>query len=288
MGKSLTTTLLALLAYVSMAQNQPGSIKGQVYEITNGVKETIPGASILIKDLAGKLLQNGATDFDGNYSISPLDPGKYNMEIISSSSNPKKINGVIVKQGKATLIDVELISDIVQLTTVDITFTEDIIVANEGGPNFQREEINEMSIREIQDVALLAPAATPTAGGGISMKGERPEATSYILDGVKLSRPPNIPKDAIGSVEIQSSGLAARYGDVQGGVVNTETRGPSSLWFGSAEVLSSALFDNYGYNLAAFTIGGPLLKSKDKTTKKPRKISRFFYVKSKRLFFFCC
>lgn len=258
MGKSITSILFALLAFASMGQNQPGSIKGQVYEIANGEKETIPFATILVHDISGKLLKDESTDINGNYSISPLDAGTYNLEVHSNSSKPQPINGVIVKSGKATLIDVKLISTNTSLDVVEIVFEKDII--EDTGDDFTDKEIKDLATREIRDVALLSTSATPTAGGGISFKGERPEATIYYLDGVKLTRPPNIPQGAIGSVDVQSSGLPARFGDVQGGVVNTETKGPSPLWFGNAEILSSSLFDNYGYNLAAFTIGGPLVK----------------------------
>lgn len=264
MGKHITTIVILLLTHVGFAQSQPGSIKGQVYEMNNKDKSTIPSAAVTLWDQNKNKLRVETTDLDGNYSISPLEPGKYLLEVKSLGMHPQLLKDVVVINGRATLIDVKLISNSFELIGADIYYRPDIIEANENGHRLDKEEFGELPIREVKDAAILSPDATPTAGGGISFKGERPEGTMYILDGVKLSRPPNVPKMAIGSVDVQSSGMPARYGDVQGGIVNTETRGPSIYWFGNAEVLSSSLFDNYGYNLAAFTLGGPLLVDKDK------------------------
>tara|TARA_R110002096_G_scaffold135456_2_gene287117 strand:- start:13496 stop:17113 length:3618 start_codon:yes stop_codon:yes gene_type:complete len=266
MGKLFKSMILILMIFEVSAQSQPGSIKGQVYEIHNGQRNGIPSATIKLFDQANNHLKNLNTDFDGNFSISPLAAGKYNLEIHSLGSKTQAVKGIIVKPGKATLYDIEIVPESSELGTVDIIFKRKLVEANEEGYEMDAQELDEAPIRTIDQVAVLSPDATPTAGGGISIKGERPEATGYIVDGMKFNRPPNIPQKAIKSVSVNSSGLAAIYGDVQGGIVNTQTRGPSPIWFGNAEVLSSSLFDNYGYNLAAFTIGGPLLQDEKKGT----------------------
>lgn len=254
---------MLLLVHVGLAQNQPGSIKGQVYEIVEGKKNTIPSATIVIKDKNGNKLRSAATDIDGNYSISPLEPGAYILEFHSIGSHTRSMEGIVVKSGKATFTDMEMVPSATTLTVVDLIFEKAMVVPNEEGFEMNAKEFDKYAIRDVSDAAKLSPAATPTAGGGISFKGERPEATVYFVDGVKMNRPPKIPKDAIGSIVVNSSGMPAMYGDVQGGIVSTFTKGPSSQWFGNAEILSSSLFDNYGYNLAAFTFGGPLKVNKN-------------------------
>jgi len=53
------------------------SLKGTVTEAESG--ETIPFANVVVKS-GDTIVQGGATDFDGNYNISPLSPGVYSVE----------------------------------------------------------------------------------------------------------------------------------------------------------------------------------------------------------------
>ncbi|MGB0870006.1 MAG: carboxypeptidase-like regulatory domain-containing protein [Flavobacteriales bacterium] len=54
------------------------SLKGTVTEAESG--EAIPMANVVIKS-GDTIVQGGATDFDGNYIISPLSPGVYTVEV---------------------------------------------------------------------------------------------------------------------------------------------------------------------------------------------------------------
>ena len=56
--------------------------------------------------------------------------------------------------------------------------------------------------------------------------------------------------------------INARYGDAMSGIINISTKSGGANYFGSLEALSSSQFDVYGYNVASFTIGGPVLEDK--------------------------
>lgn len=266
MGKFITTAIFALLLSIGCGQNQPGSIKGLIYEISNGEKVGVPSVTVIVKNKSGDTLRYATAGYDGRYSISPLNSGIYYLEFVSMGFKRQNINEIKVNLGKARLIDVKLLPNNSILNVIDIIDRRKLVEANENEHIFDTKEIKDNPIRNVIAIAALSPSATPVAGGGISINGERPEATAYYVDGVKLNRPPNLPQEAISSVSVSSSGVPAMFGDVQGGVVNTQTKGPTPFWFGNAEVLSSSLFDNYGYNLAAFTLGGPLMTHKKKGT----------------------
>ena len=70
--------------------------------------------------------------------------------------------------------------------------------------------------------------------GGVSVFGERPAATSFIVDGADSNDPLHgglavaLSQDAIQEFEVVSSGYRAEFGRAQGGVVNVVTRSGSN------------------------------------------------------------
>ena len=63
----------------------------------------------------------------------------------------------------------------------------------------------------------------------------------------------------------------SKFGDATGGVVNITTRGATKDWFGGVEYMGSGFksgdkvygLDQYGYNLLAGSVSGPILTKKD-------------------------
>src|SRR5690606_31602299 len=130
------------------------------------------------------------------------------------------------------------------------------------------EDIVNMAVRDITSIAAQTAGMTVASDGSTSIRGVRDEGTVYFIDGVKVRGSANIPQAAIAQTEVIVGGLPAQYGDAVGGVISTTTKGPSSAYFGTAEILTSTPFDwkafgdgpidPQNYNLAAFTLGGPI------------------------------
>ena len=57
---------------------QSGTLKGKVTDAMTG--ETIPMANVVVK-MDGATIIGGASDFDGNFTIKPITPGTYSVEI---------------------------------------------------------------------------------------------------------------------------------------------------------------------------------------------------------------
>jgi hypothetical protein len=118
----------------------------------------------------------------------------------------------------------------------------------------------------------------------MSIKGSRSDASYYFIDGIKVRGSSNLPKSAIEEVSVITGGVPASYGDITGGIISITTRGPSSNYFGSVELVSSGVYfkgadpdgydgkvfglDKYGYNLVEGMLSGPLLMQKDSTGQK--------------------
>ena len=56
--------------------------------------------------------------------------------------------------------------------------------------------------------------------------------------------------------------INARYGDAMSGIINITTKSGRSEFFGSAEAVTSSQLDDFGYNLASATLGGPIIANK--------------------------
>lgn len=261
MGKKLFTLLLSLIICSSFAQTRPGSLKGQIKDQKTG--ETIPFVNVVLKDNGGATVTGGTADIDGKYNINPIAPGTYTVVVSFTGYATVKLTDVKIGPNAATLKDFTLKEATKELDEVVLKYTKPLIDKTKTSTVTEAEDIINMAARGTGAIAAQVAGATQDANGNINIRGARGEGTVYFIDGVKVRGSVNIPQAAIQQQEVITGGLPAQYGDALGGIVSTTTRGPSGEFFGNAEIVSSNLFDNYNYNLAAFTIGGPLYKNKN-------------------------
>lgn len=271
MVKKLLALILLLATTTIYAQTRPGSLRGTVTDAKNG--ETIPFANIVIKDAGGQIIAGGSTDFDGQYNINPVAPGEYTVEATFTGYAKYSINGMIISPNSPTIQNFKLQEESAQLQEVVITYSAPLIDKTKSSKVTTSEDIVNMAVRDITSVAAQAAGVTVNANGGTNIRGARDEGTVYFIDGVKVRGSANIPQAAIAQTEVITGGLPAQYGDAVGGVISTTTKGPSSQYFGTAEILTSSPFDwkafgdgpidGQNYNLAAFTLGGPIPIWKD-------------------------
>lgn len=261
-------TLLSLLAIVFIARAQNGEISGKVID-ENG--EGVISGNVQIVDEKGVPTGRGAvTDFDGNYSIKPLSPGKYNVQISYLGYGTQVQKGVIVSADKPTWINVNLKPSEALLGVVEIVEYKNPLI-DPGKTSSQNtvtaDEIATMPTRSVQDIAATTAGAFQNdQGGGISIKGGREEGTEYYIDGVKVTGVPTLPASAIEQLQVITGGVPAKYGDLTGGIVNITSKGPSGEFHGGVEAMTSQGLDAYGYNLVNANLTGPIVKLK-KTNK---------------------
>lgn len=243
------------------SQQQSGGLKGTVRDIKT--KEPLAFASVLVK-VQGEVVDYATTDYDGKYSISPLQSGKYDVEFSMMGYQDQVREGITVGS-VIKILDFDMTMEGEMLIQIDLV--EPMIQPGQSsGGEKKKEDIENLPIRDAAGIATLTPGVT-SSSSGISIKGARPEGTQYLIDGVKVRGNVNIPRDAIAKQEVFTGGLPAMYGDVTGGVISTTTRGGMPNFFGSAEYVTTSPFDlanntGYHYNLGALTIGGPIYKKK--------------------------
>ncbi|MFN8293282.1 MAG: carboxypeptidase regulatory-like domain-containing protein [Chitinophagales bacterium] len=262
-------SLFSALVLAVAAFSQAGEISGKVRD-ENG--EGAIGAVVVLVDKSGNIKGSGAqVDFDGNYSIKPLDAGKYNLKFQLMGYATVIKEDIVVYSGKATFLDVKMKPSDQMLNEVIVEAYKVPLIdpaKTTGGATVTKDDIAKLGTRNITDVAATASGVFQSdAGKGLNIGGAREDATEYYIDGVKVIGTPVIPQNAVQELSVLAGGIPARFGDATGGIVNITTSGPADKISGGVEFLTSQYLDKFGYNLANVTVNGPIVKSKK--DKKP-------------------
>lgn len=257
MLKRLIALALALTTTYSFGQTKPGSLKGTVTVKETG--ETLPNANIVVKDNAGTKITGGSANLDGQYNINPIDPGVYTIECSFVGMPNAVLNNVTISSGTVRVLNISLSDKGVLIGPIDIVAP--MIEPGKIVDALDPEELTDAGRKPLEDMLVTMPKVARNGNGDILLAGGRPEATRFKFNNIPMLTRPNIPITAINEVKVMAGGLEARHGDALGGVINITTKGPSGVPYGSVEFMTSAPFDDSGFNLAALTLGGPLFKN---------------------------
>ena len=103
--KLLTVIALLGITNYSIAQTQSGTLKGTITEHETG--ETVPMANVVL-ELNGAVIAGAVADFDGKYTIKPIDPGRYTVKVSFIGFATKEISDVLVTSNKITFVNAAL------------------------------------------------------------------------------------------------------------------------------------------------------------------------------------
>lgn len=178
-------TYLSILLVNSAVLAQTGGIKGRVYNSTSN--ESIPYAVVVIpeKQIAVE------SDSLGNYEITNLEPGLYNLKIELDAYKTKNIYEIKVTNIGSTLINIDLEEEVTELKTVTIE-----------GSKFKKTEETPLSIRtlnsneierypggnrDISKVIQSLPGVASTASfrNDIIIRGGAPNENKFYLDEIE-------------------------------------------------------------------------------------------------------
>ncbi len=262
---ALVLVLLAMpiLAY---AQNT-GKIAGRVLDGSTG--DGLPGATVVVE---GTTLGT-ATDIDGNYFIIGVPVGTYNVQASFVGFQTETITGVDVSTGYTQELNFSL-SPGVELDEIVVEYERPLIQKDAVGvPKIvSAEEIVNLPVRGAADVAKIQAGVVSKEGDeGLNIRGGRSSEVTYYIDGVKVvgdsrlgasGSQIGVPQSAIQEQEMVIGAINARYGDAMSGIINITTKSGSPNFFGSIEGVTSNQLDDFGYNLASATLGGPIIPNK--------------------------
>lgn len=275
MLRKLLIVIIALATSAGMYAQSAGTLNGTVMDATTG--EPVPFANVSIEE-NGNVVTGGMTNFDGKFSIKPIPAGKYTVTASYVGYATLQYNNVQIPGGSITFQNFELSASAEVLAEVEIKEYKVPLISKDqtaSGGTVTSEDIAKMPGRSAAAVATTVGGVYSEDGEVGSIRGARSEGTVYYVDGVKVRGSSSVPKSAIEQVQVITGGLPAQYGDVTGGIISLTTKGPTSQFFGGAEIVTSQFLDPYGYNLLGLMISGPIWTVKEKGSERKRTVAGF-------------
>lgn len=243
----LLVVVSLLLASPVLAQTHRASLRGTVYD-ANGA--AIPGVTIKLTNIATGETRSTTSDQDGEYGISSLAPGSYQLDIEKASFT--KHRGpieLLVNQEQRQDITLQVAG--LELVPVESTFEANLKKDTASlGTVIENRQVTGLPLdgRNFYELSLLVPGAVPPAQGSsgsvrgdfaFSVNGAREDANNFLLDGVYNIDPklntfgvrPSV--DAIREFEMLTSTYDASFGRNPGAQINVILNSGSNDFHGS-------------------------------------------------------
>ena len=264
MIRNLLLTLGLILTTGLLLQAQQGALKGKIFD--KDTKEPVPFANIIL-DNNGTQIGGTTSDFDGNYTIKPIPPGKYDLKATFVGYKTVLTKGITIASDKIRFHDIAMTATAEMLEEIEIIeYTVPLISKDEtaSGASVTSEEIAKMPNRNANSVATTVGGVFSEDGERGSVRGARSDQTAMFIDGIRVIGNSSVPQSAIEQVDVILGGVPAKYGDVTSGIINVTTKGPSRTFGAGIELETSEFLDSFGASRVGFNVMGPLIKGKDK------------------------
>jgi hypothetical protein len=238
----------------------------------------VPGAEIVVRNLATLIERSGTTNSEGIYEIPALPVGTYKMQVSAPGFRTSIVEELTTEVAGTLVQEVRLeIGDMSQGVTVQSQATPIDGATSSVGHVIDGRTVQEIPLngRYFLDLALLAPGsvtatqngfnATPTRGLGafsINTAGNRDDTVNYLINGVTLNDQlfnsilfqPSI--STVQEFNIYNSTPSAEYGKSSGAIVNVVTRSGTNRFHGELfEFLRNDALD--ARNFFTFTSSKP-------------------------------
>lgn len=233
--KTLLSLLFIAIAGISNAQNA-GEIFGK---IINEKKEPIAGA--IVTTTNNSILFGAASDADGNFRISGLNPGKYELLVIAMGHDSLKVENLWIKSDQITRVGELQLTEtpdgyygptirIVGIKTPLIDINGGTMISMGAGELLHSPAAHGGNIKQIISKGISDIKVGPN-GTDLYFRGSRSGSAVYYVDGMKIyGEVPNVPSSGIQNISVYTGGVPARYGDSTGGYVIVSTKSYLDVW----------------------------------------------------------
>ena len=254
-----------------------GSIAGTLKDPSGAV---IPGAFILVTNVAQGIQNKTSTDGNGVYNFPSLPVGRYDLLVQVEGFRQAKRNGLVIDADSALQIDltVEMIEKIEEVTVIESAVQVETASTQLGevvtgrsmtavalnGRSFTdllalQAGIVPMSTQQPESIVMagasiaIAPSGTLNPGNQ-SISGQREDANGFMVNGGDVKELMNggttvVPNlDSIAEFRILTNNFDAEYGNYSGGVINVITKSGANKTHGSGfEFLRNTNLDARNY-----------------------------------------
>ncbi|HEX5230156.1 MAG TPA: carboxypeptidase regulatory-like domain-containing protein [Bryobacteraceae bacterium] len=303
-------------ARTGVAQTTQGLISGQLVDSVTG--RPIPQATVTFSSAITNLAGAAATDESGYYYLPLLSPGIYQIRVTSSAYQAQEVQELELTVAARIELDFRLrpLSDVWESgqyksvflpgqKTIVTFYGPDVDPSKSGSFDAQKgrreplestvsevidsDEINNLPLegRDVYSLLVTQPGVTSDAatarGLGLSVNGQRPSSSNFLLDGLEnnnylITGPlATVAPEAIQEYRISTNNFSAEYGRTSGFLANAITRTGGEQFHGVAYfyLQNEALNGNaFQQNLIGaprsidkqdqpgYFVGGPVLKNR--------------------------
>lgn len=220
----LLSALFLLFFPLLLSAQVSGEIQGYIFD--NKTKSPIPGASVYTNSKGNR--QGSTTDENGKFVLKPLEAGTYSITIHYMGYDTMEYKGIMVYANNISRMnDIYIEEAISELGTAKVVAM--------GGGNYHAGVNEKMDFETFKYIpsgpglndilgAMTTNIQIDQRSNKVLVRGARPTSTSYVVDGMRMGDDPMLPSQAVGSIEIFTSGIPAQYGDFTGGVIVVKTK----------------------------------------------------------------
>lgn len=203
-----------------------GEINGRVTEAATG--EPVVGAYVFV-EVDSNIIYQGVTDYDGYYTIKPIENGTYDIRVSSLTFAQQIERSINITDGQMLTVNFKL--SVNQLETVEILSHRDLVTPGTTGnvAIISYKELENLPLAPLDAIAITSGIFQEEPGAPIQFRGARPDATLYIIDGVKIIGDPALVRNSVEDMTVYSGGIPAKYGDATGGIVVITTKSYKKL-----------------------------------------------------------
>ena len=291
--------LFSLSAFqLSFGQANTGTILGNVVDPSGA---PVPGCKITVKDVQTGIVKETKTDSSGNYVVSYLLPGRYDVAAEAPNFHRSVQPGISLNVDQKAEVSFQLQVGSVS-ETVEVTGTAPLLQTQsvEQGQVINEKQMQELplNVRDFGQLATLQPGTvlgtgglgnsyTPdnpqATGGAVNVNGLGQDANNWQLDGVSnneaffsiISVSPSL--DAIQEFKVTTNNYSAEFGRAGGANVQVQIKSGTNRFSGGAfeflrndKLDANSFFNNksdvaklpYRQNQFGAFLGGPIRKDK--------------------------
>ncbi len=249
---------LLLCCSVLQAQTFRGSIQGTVTDSTGAA---VSGAVVTVTSPDTGLSRTGATNDAGEFLVSELPLGTFDVTVKKSGFRTQTVKGIKVQVSTSQRTDVQLAPGTVT-ETVEVNGQSPLVETSENnlGGTLDSQQIEELPVsgRDFTKLLVMVPgsggdpsgvADSPGSFGLFSINGNRGRSNNYLLDGTDMNdgyrnlpainqggvfgTPATIlPIDALEEVSVTNN-TQAEFGRNSGATVNIVTKSGTNTFHGT-------------------------------------------------------
>ncbi len=246
----LSSAAVLTMAAPTFAQSYYGTVKGEVHDPQGA---SVGNAEVSLTDRDTKITRKSMTNGSGEYVFNAVDPGTYDISIVTTGFAKYVRSGLIVATQQTVQLDIPLTLG-ASTEVVEVTATEPLIdnATASNGQVFDTQKLVDLPNLGRNPFLLAKLNNNITATGdprfnrfqdqsgssAISVAGGPINGNNYEIDGVPITDFSNraviIPSvEAVQELKIQANTYDAEVGRTGGGVFNTLLKSGSNTLHGN-------------------------------------------------------